>query len=158
MTSHGAKRWAGVLAVVLGVGLLIPSSASAQAIRILLIMPSESGKLSRHVARFDEALAMSRGPLVRAANLAEADAVVEFTEYRRAVDEKGDTEDWWTGQFRLLTPPARDARLAPAVPERFKLLVIGRISRDVEPAIELLGKLLARALGREPRPARDGSV
>jgi hypothetical protein len=119
-------------------------------------MPTESGRLSRQVAEFDAALGRPDGPLVRARTLDEADAIIQFTGYRRAFDDKGESEDWWAGQFKLLTTPAPRTGFAPAVPEHFKLLVIGRASWYAEPAVELLARTLERALGRESPPKKDG--
>jgi hypothetical protein len=155
MTTY-APRWTAALAAVLAVGLLFPPSSSAQAIRVLLVMPAESGRLSRQVAEFDAALGRSGGPLLRARTLDEADAIIQFTGYRRAFDDKGESEDWWEGQFKLLTPPVPRTGFAPAIPEHFKLLVIGRASWYAEPAVELLARTLERALGRESRPKKDG--
>jgi hypothetical protein len=155
-TTYDLPRWTAALAAALGLGLLFPSGTSAQAIRVLLVMPTESGRLSRQVAEFDAALGMPGGPLLRARTLDEADAIVHFTGYRRAIDGKGESEDWWEGQFKLLTPPVPRTGFAPAVPEHFKLLVIGRPSWYAEPAVELLARTLERALGREARPKKDG--
>jgi hypothetical protein len=73
---------------------LLPPDRSAPPVRILVITPGESGKLGRQVALLDRALAESRGFLLRAENVGEADAVVQFTQYRQSVDDKGVTSDW----------------------------------------------------------------
>jgi hypothetical protein len=157
MTIHYPRRSTLILVWLLGFALLIPSSASAQAIRVLLVVPSEPAKLARQVSRFNETLGESRGPLVSARSLSEADAVVQFTKYRRAFDQKGESEDWWEGEFQLLTPPVRGAQLA-APPKPFMLLVIGREDWQVGPAVELLARTLARALGREHPSWPSGSI
>jgi hypothetical protein len=122
-------------------------------VRILLIIPAESGKLGKQVALLDRALAESRGFLSRAGSLEEADAIVQFTRYRRTVDDKGATTDWWDGQYRLLTAPARDARLHEEVPSRFSLLIIDQEPWQMRTVIDLLARTLARALGRLARQA-----
>jgi hypothetical protein len=123
-----------------------------------LAIPGESGKLARQVALLDSALALSRGPLQRATALEEADAVVQFTRYRRTLNDKGVPRDWWEGQFKLLTPPAHDAGVGRRVPERFTLLVIGPESWQVEHVVDLLARTMARALGRELRPRKGDSI
>ena len=158
MTSHSLCRATGALAAVFGLALFLPASATAQPIRVLLVMPSESGKLPRQVARLHRALAAARGPLVRAITLAEADAIVEFTGFRHAIDEQGVSHDTWEGEFKLLASQAHEAAPAPAIPERFRLLVFGRESWEVEPAVALLEWTLARALGREPRSKKQPPV
>lgn len=136
---------------------LSPPDASAPPVRILLIMPAESGKLGKQVARLDRALAESRGFLSRAGSLDEADAVVHFTGFRQTLDEKGVRSDWWDGQYRLLTTPARDVRLRGEVPSRFSLLVIEQESWEMKPVVGLLARTLARALGRQARPEEADS-
>lgn len=136
-----------------------PAAVDGQPIRVLLMAPGESGELSRHVARFDESLKRSRGPLVRARTLSQADVIVQLTSYRRAVDEKGQTQDWWEGEWKPLKASTSDAhaRLGPAIPERFALLVIDRVTGDAEAAVELLADVLSRALRREP-PSADTAI
>ena len=137
---------------------LLPPDPSAPPVRILLVIPAESEKLSGQVALLDRALAESRGFLSRAASLDEADAVVQFTRYRRTVDDKGATQDWWDGQLRLLTAPARDVRPHGEVPSRFSLLIIGREPWEMKPVVDLLARTLARALGRESRSEDADSI
>jgi hypothetical protein len=137
---------------------LPPPDPSAVPVRILLIIPSESGRLSKQVALLDRALAESRGFLSRAKSLEEADAVVQFTGYRVTVDDKGVTSDWWEGQYRLLVTPGRDVRLDRGVPNRFKLLIIDQEPWQMRTVVDLLARTLARALGRQARPERADSI
>jgi len=137
---------------------LLPPDPSAPPVRILLIIPAESGKLSKQVALLDRALAESRGFLSRAGSLDEADAVVQFTRYRQTVDDKGVTSDWWDGQYMLLTAPARDVRLHGEVPSRFSLLIIDQEPWQIRSVVDLLARTLARALGRQARPQETESI
>lgn len=137
---------------------LLPPDPSAPPVRILLVIPTESGKLSKQVALLDRALAESRGFLSRARSLDEADAVVEFTRYRQTVDDKGVTSDWWDGQYRLLTAPAREMRPHGEAASRFSLLIIDQESWEMRPVVDLLARTLARALGRQARPEEAGSI
>ena len=137
---------------------LLPPDPSAPPVRVLLIVPAESGQLSKQVALLDRALAESRGFLSRAASLDEADAVVQFTRYRQTVDDKGVTSDWWDGQYRLLTAPAREMRPHGEAASRFSLLIIDQESWEMRPVVDLLARTLARALGRQARPEEAGSI
>jgi hypothetical protein len=121
-------------------------------------MPTDSGKLERQVRLLERALAGSRGFLRRARTLEEADAIIEFRRYRRTLSDKGVTEDWWDGEFRLLTPSAGDVQRSGEVPNRFSLLIIGREPWGIEPVVDLLARTLARAFGRELRPKEDDVI
>ncbi len=70
------------MTAVLGVGVLAPRDASAQPIRVLLIIPREPSEVSRQAARLEDAIAALGGPLVLADTLAETDAVVQLTDHR----------------------------------------------------------------------------
>jgi hypothetical protein len=74
------------------------------------------------------------------------------------VDDKGVRSDWWDGQYRLLTAPARDVRLHGEVPSRFSLLVIDQEPWRMRTVVDLLGRTLARALGRQARPQEADSI
>jgi hypothetical protein len=137
---------------------LLPPDPSAPPVRILLIIPAESGKLSKQVTLLDRALAESRGFLLRADSLDEADAVIQFTRYRQTVDDKGVTSDWWDGQYRLLAAPARNVRLNDEVSSRFSLLVIDQQPGQIKRVVDLLARTLARALGRQARPEQADSI
>jgi len=137
---------------------LLPPDPSAPPVRILLILPAESGKLARQVALLDRSLATSRGFLRRARTLDEADVVVEFASYRRRLNDQGVSQDWWEGQFRLLTPRPRDTRLSAKDPSRFTLLVAGRESWEIDPVVDLLARTMARMLGRESRPQKADTI
>ena|SRR5688500_2355038 len=52
--------------------------SGAEQLRILVVMPSGSAKLTRQVTQFEDALRHSQGPVVQARSLAEADAVVQL--------------------------------------------------------------------------------
>src|SRR6266568_6561387 len=138
MTVHGVGRWASVMTAVLGLGVLAPRDASAQPIRVLLIIPREPSEVSRQAARLEDAIAAFGGPMVLADTLAETDAVVQLTDHRRGIAENGESRDSWEGQLKLLAPPARKTRFPAPVAERFTLLVFGRDKADLRPAAGLL--------------------
>ena len=151
---NNPRHWTVTLVSLLGLGLFCAPCVSAQSIRVLLITPQEPESLSHQVLRFSEELNRSHGLLVAARNLPDADVVVQFTKYRRAFDHKGESEDWWEGQFQLLTPAPLGAQLA-SPPKPLVLLLIGRHEWEIAPAVELLARTLARALGREYRGIGD---
>ena len=159
MTSPKARRASFSLVALLATAFLLGPSALAsnEQIRVLLVMPTASGRLARQVSRFEDALRRSTGRLVRADSLADADAVVQFTAYRRTVDDKGASQDWWYGQYRLLKPDRQNAN-GPRSAERFGLVVMDREDWQVEPALELLGVTLARALGLAPNSPKGESL
>lgn len=136
---------------------LLPPDPLAPPIRIILTIPGGSGTLARQVALLNGALPTSRGSLRRAAALDEADAIIQFTGYRRTRDDKGVSLDWWEGQFKLLTPAARAAGSARGL-EHFTLVVIGREASDVDPVVDLLARTMAQALDRESRPTKADSI
>jgi hypothetical protein len=127
-------------------------------VRIVLVVPSDSGRLARQVKRLEAELARTRGRIVRARSLDEADAVVEFTEYRRTRNETGRTADWWHGQFKLLSPAAREVQLARGIPDRFAMVISEQEPWDMVRVLDLLGRTLAKPLGREARPVKPDSI
>jgi hypothetical protein len=147
MTSPWTRRAAARAgSIVLATWLLATTSFGAEPIRVLVVMPGESGKLARQVTQFEDALRRSRGRVVRAASLADADAVVQFTAYRRVISDKGEPQDRWYGHYVLLNAPSQGAGSVGGA-TRFGLIVIGREDWQVEPVVELLGVTLGRALG-----------
>jgi hypothetical protein len=75
--------------------------------------------------------------------LAEADAVVEFTSYRRVIVDKGKPQDRWSGQYLLLQPAPHGRPGA----QRFNFVVIDREDWQVEPVLEMLANRLGSELG-----------
>jgi hypothetical protein len=150
MTSHFARRATSrVVGCLLATLAYANPSFSAEPLRILVVTPGGSARLTRQVTQFEDALRRSQGPIVRATSLAEADAIVQFTAYRRVIDGKGVPQDWWYGHYVLLKTPSQDAR-SVAGAKRFALVVIDREDWQVEPVLDLLGTTLRRAL----RPAQ----
>jgi len=159
MTSLGVRRPSLSLLAMLVSALLVVANASASAerIQVLLVIPTESGKLARQVSRFEDELRRSTGRVVRAHSLADADAVVQFTIYRRSVNDKGVSQDWWYGQYKLLKPPRQGAGGERSA-QRFAFVVSDCEDWQVQPAVGLLGVTLARALGLTPYSAKGESL
>jgi hypothetical protein len=148
MAIHRAGRWTGVATALLSVGFLVPTDASAQAIRVLLVIPREPSELARQAARLGDTIAESGGHMVLAETLGEADAIVQLTGHRYRLAETGESEDFWDAQFKLLTPPVR--RFPVPVAERFTVLLIGRDEAELPDLLaQALEHALAKALGRE---------
>jgi hypothetical protein len=127
--------------------LLANASSAGEPIRILIVIPGASGTLARQVRLFEDALRRSRGPVARAASLAEADAVVQFTAYRRVIRE-GKPQDWWYGHYILLQAPFQEPSSAGA--KQFTFVVIDREGWQVEAVLNMLSRTLGGALGLPP--------
>jgi hypothetical protein len=156
MTTQWTRRAAFGIGACLGMALLpVNTSSAAEPIRILVVMPGGSIELARQVRLFEDALRRSRGPVARAASLADADAVVEFTAYRRVISE-GKPQDWWYGRYILLQAPAAEATTAGA--KRFVFVVGDREDWQVEPVLNMLGTTLGGALGLAPASLPTGSA
>jgi len=142
---------------VLCLAVLAAPIAHAQPIRVLLVMPSDGGRFPSQVARFQDALGQSTNLIVRAPSLADADAIVEFTRYQRLVNERGEMEDRWYGEYKLLKVPVDRAKSSTSSPELFGLFVYGHEEGQAPPPVELLGRTLAKALHIEVPDIRSGA-
>jgi hypothetical protein len=148
MTTRLTRRVAfGIGACLLMALLFVNSTSAAEPIRILVVVPGGSVALARQVRLFEDALRRSRGPVARAVSLAEADAVVQFTAYRRVISE-GKPQDWWYGHYILLQAPSQETSSAGA--KRFAFVVMDREDWQVEPVLKMLGTTLGGALGLAP--------
>lgn len=154
MTTIRAGRLAAVFAVALSLHILPTAIATAEPIRVLLVMPRETGELSRAVARIEDAMKGPDGPVAAAQSLADADAVVQFIRYQRKVGEKNEPQEWWLGQFKLLTAPRSRAAVLFPTPERFGLALMGQDNVDALHVVGALARILSKALGHEERPPR----
>jgi hypothetical protein len=82
--------------------------------------------------------------------------MVQFTEYRRAIGEKGEPLFHWVGQAKLLKQPEEMTVSATPLPERFELLVIGEDGREEVRALESLELMLSKTLRpRARKPAKE---
>jgi hypothetical protein len=141
--------------VTLGFAVLASALVSAaEPIRVVLVMPKGSQTLARQVSRFDDALRRSTGRIAWAGSLVDADAVVQFTNYRRTVNHEGKSADWWYGQYKLLSPPPQQESASRPSVEPFIFVVGDAEDWHVEPAVNLLAEHLARALELAPSSAK----
>jgi hypothetical protein len=138
------------------VGMVCPAFSADSAVRVLFVTSRDPG-VDVHVSRLEQAVSESHGPLAIAETLSDAHVVVQFTDYRRTVGEKGEPLFRWVGQARLLTLPEGRTRTDKPLPERFELLVIGDRGNQELRALELLEKMVSKALRpKTVRPEREG--
>ena len=137
------------LAVMGGVSSAV---VSADEIRILLVASRDAG-VDAQVRKLEQAIGERQGPLVVAESLVEAHVVVQFTEYRRSIGEKGEPLFHWVGQAKLLKLPEEMTVSATPLPERFELLVIGDDGSQQQLALKLLELMLSKTLRPRARKA-----
>ena len=82
--------------------------------------------MDAQVRKLERAIRESQGPLAITESLSEAHVVVQFTEYRRSIGEKGEPLFYWVGQSKLLRRPEEMTVSATPLPERFELLSLVR--------------------------------
>ncbi len=143
------------LAVAMVVGLAWSASAFAQPIRVLLVMPTESGRLARQISRLNDALVKSQTHIVAAPSLDAADAVVRVSDYRQTTNPQGTLQNWWEVEIKLLAPVPDGTKDVRSIPKRQFLVVSGREDWETEPVLNLLSEVIARALGRRHASAKD---
>jgi hypothetical protein len=144
-----------LLASLAFTGLVCPTMVSADEIRILFVAAHDIG-VEAQVRKLERAIGQGRGTLALAESLAEAHVVVQFTEYRRSIGEKGEPLFHWVGQAKLLKPPKEMTVSATPLPERFELLVIGEDGREELRALKSLELMLSKTLRpRDRKPAKE---
>jgi hypothetical protein len=145
-----------LLAGLAVMGLVFPAVVSADAIRILFVLPRDAGVLDIQVRRLERAIEESRGPLAVAQSLSDAHVVVEFTEYRLSIGNKGEHLFHWVGQAKLIGQPEEMTVSATPLPERFTLLIIGEDGRGELRAMKSLERILTKTLRPRIRsPEKD---
>jgi hypothetical protein len=72
--------------------------------------------------------------------------VVQFTEYRRSIGEKGEVLFHWVGQAKLLRRPEAMTVSATPLPGRFELLIIGGDGNEQLRALKSLELMLSKTL------------
>jgi hypothetical protein len=156
MSIGGLGVGGGLLAGLAVVGLVSPTAVSADEIRILFVVPRDAAVVDSQVRKLEQAIAGSQGPLTVALSLSEAHVVVQFTEYRRSIGEKGEPLFHWVGQAKLLEQPKEMTISATPLPERFELLVIGEDGREQERALKSLELMLSKTLRpRARKPVKE---
>jgi hypothetical protein len=147
-----------LLAGLAATSLVCPTVLAADEIRILFVAARDAGPLDAQVRKLERAIGEGRSVLAVAESLSEAHVVVQFTEYRRSIGEKGEPRFHWVGQAKLLKQPAEMTVSATPLPERFELLVIGEDGTEEQRALKSLELMLSKTLRpRGHRPAK-GSV
>jgi hypothetical protein len=156
MSIGGLGLGGGFLAGLAVMGLVSPTAVSADEIRILFVVPRDAAVVDSQVRKLEQAIAGSQGPLTVALSLSEAHVVVQFTEYRRSIGEKGEPLFHWVGQAKLLEQPKEMTVSATPLPERFELLVIGEDGREQQRALKSLELMLSKTLRpRARKPVKE---
>ena len=127
-------------------GLVCPTMVSADEIRILFVSSRDAGPMDAQVRKLERAIGEGRGTLALAESLGEAHVVVQFTEYRRSIGEKGEPLFHWLRQAKLLKPPKEMTVSATPLPEQFELLVIGEEGREELRALKSLELMMSKTL------------
>jgi hypothetical protein len=139
-------------------GLVCPTVVSADEIRILFASSHDAGAVDAQVRKLEQAIGEGRGPLAIAESLSEAHVVVQFTEYRRSIGEKGEPLFHWVGQAKLLKQPKEMIVSATPLPERFELLVIGEDGREELRAVKALELMLSKTLRPKARKPVEEAI
>ena len=156
MTIHSDRSWVVVLVAALGFGANSLPAACSEPIRVLLVMPKDSAELSQRVSQIDDALLALGGGVVGVTTLAEADVVIQFTDYRRTTSGDGQVVDYWNGQLKLLSPSSEDLEPLAPLTNGFMLVQIGREQAEPAGIVVALAQMLLKQLGREvERPGGD---
>ena len=156
MSTDGPGLRGGLLAGLAVMGLVSPMAVSADEIRILFVVPRDAGVVDGQVRKLERAIGESHGPLAVAMSLSEAHVVIQFTEYRRSIGEKGEPLFRWVGQAKLLEQPKEMTVSATPLPERFELLVIGEDGTEQQRALKSLELMLSKTLRpRAHKPVKE---
>jgi len=157
MSSGAVRLRRHLLAGLAATGLVCPTTMlSADEIRILFVPSPDAGPIDARVRKLERAIVDGQGPLAVAESLSDAHVVVQFTEYRRSIGEKGELLFHWVGQAKLLKRPEQMTVSATPLPERFEFLVIGEEGREELRALQLLERMLSKTLRpRARKPTRE---
>jgi hypothetical protein len=139
------------------VGLLGPAAASAsEQIRILVLAPRDAGALDIRVSQLEQAIRTGTGPLKIVDNLSDAHVVVQFTDHRRRIGDKGEPMYRWIGEIKLLRTPKEMTVSETPLTDHFELVVIGDEGKEAPRAAKCLEQMLTRAFrSRTAKPARE---
>jgi hypothetical protein len=147
-------------ASVIGAALLLPTAAAGEEIRVLFV-PSEDVATEVQSRALERAVAETSHAVRVVKELADAQVVLQFTDYRIEQREKDGPLRWWHGTAKVLLPAEaalRDAALAVHLPERFALVIMGQDGgTELERTAAALEDLLRKALGRD-RPKRGEAI
>jgi hypothetical protein len=147
-----------ILAGLAVLGVLSPAASSAGEIRLRLVVDHDDLAVYDHVRKLERAIKNGSGSLVLVGSLRDAHVLLDFTAYRRSVDDKGEPLRHWYGQAKLLKRPDGMTVSGP-LPERFVLLAIGDDGKDEgERAAQLLEQMLSKTLRPMARPVPKDAI
>ena len=144
-------------ACVVGATLVFPPPAAGDEVRVCFV-PSQDVATEVQVRALKRAM-VEHGHWVREVkDLADADVLLQFTDYRIEHRKKDGPLRWWHGTVKVLLggeAERNDVALALHLPERFALVIMGQdAGSEMERTVAALERFLRQALGRGT--PRDG--
>jgi hypothetical protein len=139
-------------ACVIGATLLFPIAAAAEEIRVLFV-PSQDLATEVQTKALQRAISELSNSVRAVSDLADADVLIQFTDYRVEHRKKDGPWRWWEGQVKILLRPEgslKDAAQAIRLPERFSLVIMGESGgTEMERTVATFEHFLRKALGRD---------
>jgi hypothetical protein len=147
-----SRRSACACACVIGATLLFPIAAAGEEIRVLFV-PSQDLASEVQTKALQRAISELSNSVRAVSDLADADVLIQFTDYRVEQRKKDGPWRWWEGQVKILLRPEgslKDAAQALRLPERFSLLIMGESGgTEMERTVATFEHFLRKALGRD---------
>jgi hypothetical protein len=147
-------------AFVIGATLVLPMAAAGAEIRVLFL-PAQDVDIQFQARALERAIAENSHFVRVVKDVADAHVLIQFTDYRVEHRKKDGPLRWWHGTAKVLLPAdatTKDAALAPRLPERFALVIMGEDGGTaMERAASALERFLRKALGRHS-PKRSGEA
>jgi len=139
-------------ACVIGATLFFPPAAAGDEVRVCFV-PSQDVATEVQARALKRAI-VEHSHLVRVVkDLADADVLLQFTDYRIEHRKKDGPLRWWHGTVKVLLrgeAERDDVALALHLPERFALVIMGQDGRsEMERIVAALEHFLRKALGRD---------
>jgi len=145
---------------VIGATLSFPMVAAGEEIRVLFV-PSQDPATEARARSLEQAIGTHSHLVQVTKDLADADVVVQFTEFRIEHRKKDRPWRWWDGRVKLLLRAdagAKEVAQAFRLPERFALVIMDEGGgTEMERTVAALENFLRKALGRET-PKRGGGT
>jgi hypothetical protein len=144
------------IAALAGVALLPAGIAAAEDIQVLLLRPWPDAKVTERIVEdLEQAIIDVEGPLKLAEHLADAEAIVEITAFHWETRDDGTPVRTWEATYKLVVPPSRECGSFEKAGEPFTMIQSGGTEETSRAqAARMLGKVLAKALGRLKDPEK----
>ena len=141
-----------VCACVIAALLAFPLVAAGEEIRVLFV-PSQDPATEVRARALGRAIAADSHLVQVVKDLADADILVQFSEFRLEHRKKDGPWRWWYGRAKVLIGAdagPKDVARALHLPERFALLITGEDGgTEMDRTVAALENFLRKALGRE---------